>query len=42
MPSLIGNADKLRKKTGWSPAVTFHEMVRTLVHEALEQHERNA
>jgi GDPmannose 4,6-dehydratase len=39
MPGLIGNAEKLRGQTGWSPSVTFHEMVRNLVHEALEQHE---
>lgn len=42
MPNLIGNAGKLREKTGWSPSVTFREMVQNLVHEASEQHERNA
>lgn len=41
MPNLIGNAGKLREQTGWSPSVTFHEMVRNLVHEALEKHEAN-
>jgi GDPmannose 4,6-dehydratase len=40
MPGLIGNADKLRRQTGWSPSVTFHEMVRKIVHETLEQTER--
>jgi len=41
MSGLIGNAGKLREQTGWSPSVTFHDMVRKLLHEALEQHERN-
>ena len=40
MPGLIGNAEKLREQTGWNPSVTFHEMVRNLVYEALEQHKR--
>jgi GDPmannose 4,6-dehydratase len=32
--SLCGNAGKLRAATGWSPTVSFEEMVRTLVSEA--------
>jgi GDPmannose 4,6-dehydratase len=41
MPNLIGNAEKLRKQTGWSPSITFPEMIQNLVREALEQYERD-
>jgi GDPmannose 4,6-dehydratase len=34
-PVLIGNAEKLRKRTGWRPSVNFKEMVRTLVAQSL-------
>ena len=35
---LCGDAGKLRAATGWSPRVSFSEMVRTLVVEALKAH----
>lgn len=34
-PALIGNAEKLRVRTGWHPTVDFKEMVRSLVTQAL-------
>ena len=41
MPGLIGNAGKLWEQTGWRPSVTFRKMVQNLIHEVLEQYERN-
>jgi len=29
--ALVGNAAKLRERTGWKPTVTFEEMVHVLV-----------
>lgn len=38
---LIGDSSKLRNATGWSPSVTFEEMVRRLVDEARARRENS-
>lgn len=39
--SLLGNAGKARKKLGWSPKITFEELVREMVEEDYKEAERD-
>ncbi len=39
VPRKVGNSNKLKNLTGWHPAHDFSTMVRTLVHDYLENNE---
>ncbi len=39
VPNLLGKSDKAKKKLGWSPKVTFPELVKMMVEADLKRYE---
>ena len=39
--TLLGDATKAKQKLGWTPKITFHEMVAEMVREDLKSAERD-